>query len=864
MMIRVHEYNTEVLLFTFLPYHTQPIFTTLLSILPSTLPTILKFLHPYKESLANPSRHTIVHTATHNPGFLSALNAYVLKSCRAYNQYRGLLSFWAGVFTEAISGTLDQSASRREVQARKEQDLLLRLLPVLNEGISMKNVPDLRVGCYMILTILTCKARLEDYILDTMMEAVVSHWTLDTAHAGLICLSVLAQNKKKTKLPNKVYKAVVSIRTIADDLKILGEQYSVKNLTYGLICGILDNIDKGEDANRSELIWLIIEGNLLGSAKTFATIENILLKVYNTELMTSHGPDIQLQVANLISKISESETVGEILRGLILNNKIDQELLEIKLQASIFKQRPLPLTVGNIEDLEMKDIVIKEVEEDFSIVVGRIPTRTVNETSFLSHSTSHVFGTLCHAFLLASSSKSSIVQFCDLPILRKSCAMTEPLYISFFIRIFCGPYPVHARATSLDCIKNIFENVESSTDMQILLPYLIYALGDLSTIVRRAATDLILRIAPGYMALEGGENRREEKSILGKDNIYGHPEIMQDVSWMSPRDVTKLFQDLLVPCLEECQLDATHIVQRLTSALNISHQNKSSRSASRELRTSTKLAIFTFLGSHVNQTPIYSVKCRLLSMLNQLEKVGNVSRTKLLSPLLLAQEKQSEGTLNDLCAREHINESEYLSQIVAVISSGDREGLRLLLSLILPKHPSLSHHLRTAAFQRIHDIWKFIKPDMQLLFGESLLDFALEAPNHSSEERYRVQALETIRSVSLSSHTLLAMLRKLPSLSDRFDDEAPPKRRRRSQEAARGSIEADFVDKLKATTVVLELIEANKAGKSSLLLGELFQVLADTQHAKTEMQVDLGYVQSLILGSLLVIVEQEKVCFLPY
>ena len=864
MILRVHENNTEALVLTFLPYHTKPIFTNLLSILPPTLPAIFKFLHPYKGSLACPSRHTIVHTATNNLAFLSALNTYVLKSCRTQSQYRGLLSFWVGVFTEAVSGMLDQSASRQEAQLRKEQDILLRVLPVLNEGLSMKNIPDLRVGCYIVLTILTSKAQLEDYVLEAMMEAVVSHWTTDTTHAGLICLSVIAQNKRTNKIPSKVYRAVMALSRIDDDLKTLGEQYQVEDLTYGLICGILENLDKGQDASYLQLIWSFIKGNLVGETRTSQAIETILLKADSTESINNHGPDMQRQLANLILKFSESDVFGETVRNLVGKTKIDLELLEMKLQARILPQ--LPSNDGNFEDTEMKDAVTIVEEEDFTTAAGRIPTRTVNETSFLSHSKSYVFGSLCHAFLLALSSEASVRQFRDLPVLRKSMATTDPLYISFFIRIWCGPYPIQARATSLKCVSSIFDKVESSADMQVLLPYLVYALGDISPKVRRAATDLILMITSRYTTIEEGEKSKEEKSVLGKHDIYGHLDIVRDVSWMSFTDVTKFLRDILVPSLEECRLDATHIIKRLASTLSGSH-HRSSNTAPKELNTSTKLAIFTFLGSHINQTSIHSVRLRLLSIMNLVEKVGNVSRTKILLPLLTAQEYQSQETLRGLCANEHINESEYLSQIVGVVTPSDREGLRLLISLVLPREHSLPHQLRKAAVQRIQHIWKPIKSDMQLYFVEALLDLVGKSSTDGFEEEYRAQALEMLRSISLSPKTLLAMLGKLPTFSDGLNDETPsPKRRRIGQVragATHGVNDTTFVNRLKITTIILELVEVNMAGKTSQeVLKKLFQVLADIQYAKAQMQVDLGYIQSIVLNALSAIIEQERVSYL--
>src|ERR1700734_3537055 len=103
---RIHEYNTSFLLTTFLPYHPLPVFKTLLSILPSNIPPPYKFLHPYIRSLTQPPRHVIVHTATNNPAFASLLNSYVLGVSNKRQQYPALLSFWAGVMTEAVAGML--------------------------------------------------------------------------------------------------------------------------------------------------------------------------------------------------------------------------------------------------------------------------------------------------------------------------------------------------------------------------------------------------------------------------------------------------------------------------------------------------------------------------------------------------------------------------------------------------------------------------------------------------------------------------------------------------------------------------------------------------------------------------------------
>ena len=834
----------------------------MLSIIPSNLPPSLKFLHPYIESLASPPRHTIVYTATHNQSFFSALNSYVLKSSRTGYQYQGMLSCWASIVTEAIAGMLDQAASgRQEVQRQKNGDILLRVLPFLNEGLSMKKVPDLRVGCYMILTVLASKARLEDKILDAMMEAIVAHWTSDTTHAGLICLTVLSQNRQTVNLPRKVYDAVMSIKDIEDDLITLRTRYQIDRLTLGLVLGILEGLSRDNDAYRLKFVRSAIEMSLMDNIYIPEAVKSILSTASNLEAMENQGLDVQGQLTDLILRLSESEAVGQVVRDTIKNAKIDMEELEMKLQ-TVIRSEPIPPT-PNTEDVEMEDAVQKTDEEAFENVAKRIPMRTANETSFLSHSESYVFGNLCHAFLLASSSAIHLKAFSDFTVLRKSLAMSEPLFLSFFIRIWCGPYPIIARIAALGCVTNYLKGTSLTADVQLLLPYIIYALGDPSAKIRRAATELVLTLSSLYVQV--GKEDKEQKGImiLGNDSLYGSSQKTHSISWISLIEVIRFIEDILIPNLEECYLDSSHISRRLIDSFNVSGHSRKSKSSHRELKTATRVAIYTFLSTHIINTPLYSVKFRLLSILNQVEKVGSISRTKVLLPLLEAQANQTEKSFKEMCFKAELAESDYAVQLMGIILPTDKDGVRFLRNTVLPMESSSSRVVRMAAFQRIQEIWVSMKSDVQMTMSEFLLSLATGSSQDSSTEAVRGQALDTLRSVPLSTNVLLSMLGNLPSLSKKASDgPSAAKRRRTSQGHTDTSAVFDSESTSMATkvvTVVLELVELSQAGKTPQLLKALFQVLADTQHSKVHTGTELGYIQSLVLGSLCAVVEKAKV-----
>lgn len=147
---RVHQNNTICLVLAFLPFHTSPILSTVLSLIPDNLSPTLRFLHPYVQSLANPPHHAIVHAASTNRQLFTAMSAFVLKSSHLGLQHPILYSFWAAIATEAVAAMFDQGRSaRREAQKQNQESIVLLLLPILNDGPCVDNVPDLRVGCYM-------------------------------------------------------------------------------------------------------------------------------------------------------------------------------------------------------------------------------------------------------------------------------------------------------------------------------------------------------------------------------------------------------------------------------------------------------------------------------------------------------------------------------------------------------------------------------------------------------------------------------------------------------------------------------------------------------------------------------------------
>lgn len=761
---------------------------------------------------------------------------------------------------------LDQSRSgRREVQEKKEDDVLLRVLPMLNEGLSMKKVPEFRVGCYMILTVLAMTASINDKVLTAMMEAVTSGWTEDTTHAGLICLSVLAQRRQTILLPKRVLRALLAIQGVDDDLVTLNKQYTVEKLALGLVLGIVDAL--GDVENRAQLFMVrtLLEAQLMKESSVSIAVKHIVLAAQNIELIANTEADIQGQLADLILRLADSTSIGEAVQKTITDSSIDVEQLESKLQTLIRTGREhFEVPDPTSEDSEMIDADQSKATESFELASSQVPTRTAYEVSFLSRSKSYVFGSLCHAFLLASTSSSNVKLFSDSLVLRKQLAMTEPLYFTFFARIWCGEYPAIARVAAVSTVLEYFKNEKSTSDVQALLPYVVHALADPSKKVRETTTEFVLALAASYTKSDAESKKRKNRSIWGHDNIYGPGEQTNNVSWITTEETARFIEDVLVPALEECILDASYVSRHLADALNSCKHVKVTESTQKEIKTTLRVVILSFLSSHIINTPLYTVKLRLLAILNHVEKVGSTSRTKALLPLLVQEKTRSGGTLKEACDAEHIEHSLFAAELVGIVSAADREGVHVLQSIIEEKDLSPSSALVSAASQRIRTIWPSMKADLQTSLARALLTLAVDPPGTSLEEEdHQSDAVEILRNVPLSTNILLSFLEDLPALSDSIHEKPSAAKRRRTShgyvEQVDGTDKRTFALSIRKVTLVLELIDASKPERHPQLLKGLFHAVGDLQHCRVQSGVELGYLQTLALGSLRSIVEEVKI-----
>ncbi|KAJ5483008.1 U3 small nucleolar RNA-associated protein 10 [Penicillium diatomitis] len=851
---RVHEYNTACILLTFLPYHTTPLFLNLLSILPNDLTPTFKVLYPYKTGLINPPRHPLVHSATTNKAFFAALNEYVLKACQQNAQSHALLSFWASVVTEAVAGMLDSARSgRREAEKQKHEDILIRVLPLLSRAFSLKPVSELIVSCYMISVVLAQKASLTDSVLDGLMESVVSSWSEETLSSGMICLSILASQKSFPILPRKVFKAVSRLELPMKQLSEISALYPTSKLLLALVAGCVHNLHKQKDVSRLSLLSSIIGNNMLQGEDLRAAMAVVLKAASDSDETRGMSLEIQSRLAEIVQGFSQSPPLQLEFKKVLAEPSLDVPALEHNLQTVV----DTPTQLAGIKDVDMEDV--EGTLEKFAPALESLKNEPLFPASFLGKSSIPEFDNLVQVFALAVDSDVKIEQFTDLPMLGKKSATKESQFMSFFVRVFSGPYPIGTKVAALSVLSSVIESAATDFDPQALLPTLIVGLADSSERIRRESAGVLARMCSFYKT----NHKLDAVRPWGSSNIYGNSKVPVAVQWLAPSDVQHVLEYAILPFLEEYTLDSTYIVKVIDATIR--GVVLSENSGAHELKKSLRTSLFTSLCSHVVNMPILAPKFTLLSILNKITKAPGTSHAKELSPLLEYWRGLSQSEVDQLCQKERLSTAGCEQEVIAIITPRDDDPFGMLLSYVTRPSTSTRTSFVIAVFERIKAIWSKTAEQVQFVASQKLLDISLGVT--ADESALSDYSRDVLRSVDLSGAILVSFIRKIPvSLTDIESMGPAPKRRRTSQTnmvAMSVKDEAELSKLMDKMTFILEVIDNSNPGSHPELADGLFQTLAALHHFKTQIQSGMSYLLSLTLGSLLAIVNNSKASAKP-
>ncbi|TKW56950.1 U3 small nucleolar RNA-associated protein 10 [Colletotrichum tanaceti] len=853
---RIHEHNTKSLITTFLPYHSIPAFVTLLSILPPKIPHEYRFLSPYIKSLTSPPRSVLVHEAIHKADFLNTLSEYTLEACRNQQQYPTLVSFWGGIMTEAVNGLLENMRSgRAAVQQDNNEAFLHRVGPTLAEAMSMKKVPNMQIASYMAVTIVAAKGSFDDATLSAFMEQIVHGWTGETVRPGLVCLCILAQYRSAKQLSGKVTKALLKVQNLGEILVELGQERRVDNLTNGLCIAFIERLCKKGDARGLPIIRAILMSKILKEKQIAVIFKSLVLAAHRLDDEVDKDGEIRKELGSTLIDLSRfSGETSEIIRTVLEEVDFDVEELEMKLDVSVRQRKALP---GSQEDVEMTESKTPApFKEDLSETIRELSSQKRPLPSCLSTTTGEVYDEFSRLFLRVVSQQSEdptlLADFDQLPSLSRQTAVSDHTYITFFVRIWSGPYPTLARAAAVDAVRRRLSDGDGNDlDFQALIPYSLVALVDSSKKVRRAAAELLIQIGHFFPP----QSKAAKKSVWGGKNLYDDS---AKVQWLEADTASRLLHGVILPALEECIMHEDHIRAVLHSTLDSSAKNEGG-DGKKALSSAGRSSVLSFLASHVVATPLLRVKSNLLSVLNRIRGVSSTSRTKVLLPAFQWWASLSAEETNRLSEVEEVDQAVLHTRFAEIVVPNDSEGLDCLLSIIKDSASAKRPALVRSISARIRAIWSSMKADTKFDVAQTMLE--LSQTRHASQDEEDIiadEAADFLRNVELTTEILAYFLESIQTGTKLITEPPANKRRRTSSSEANRAVTAQASAELSATlrsvTFVLQLVDGSNPAAHPELLDSLFGTLSELQHFRTVIGSELGYLQNLVLTSLIAMV----------
>lgn len=780
-----------------------------------------------------------------------------------YN-YPALISFWAGIMTEAVSGILDKTRSgRANVQSENDQNLLHRLGPIFAESLVMKKVPSIQVASYMAIAVFVAKGNLEDNAVTAFMDQTVYGWTTETVRPALVVLAILAQYRSAKQMSSKTTKALTKVTDIGNLLVEIGQERRVDKLANGLCLALIERLTKKGDARGLATIITILSSSILKDKQIAVIFKSLILTAHRLNDDNDEDGALRRELGSALIVLSQNTgKSGDTIQSVIEEVKFDIEELEMKLDLS-FRSRRLPESTQTDQDMS-NGIEEKKTPQDVSLLLKELSGRSEPLSRCLVPQPGEIFDEFSHIFFTVVSESSQntelLSEFELNPKLHRQAAFKDCTYFSFFIRIWTGPYPALARVAALDMVKRRLKVGDAErTDLQALLPYCISALSDPSKRVRKAAANLITVLTGLYVPPVPAKGLE----IWGEQSLYG---TSKEFISLTSDIVAKVLHLQILPTVEECVMDPEHITAVLRTAIEQGkYLSKPDPALDKKdhLSQPGRLSFLQFLASHIVHTPLILVKSRLLKAVNEVRGVSTTTRTQLLLPALQWWASLSEDEAVKLCSSERLVKSDMDNCFVDVVVANDIAGLEFFLEFLREPEQREKAGLIRAIFARMRKIWSSMKPDVKFTAAEQLLEISQEsAISTDTKSVVSAEAADFLRNVRLTTDILDHFLKSIPTGTKMITEPPANKRRRTSSSGGdRGlvtSVTPELSQELRKVTFILQLVENSDPAEHPDLLDGLFTALSELQHFRTVVGSELGYLQNLILRSLLAMMPVYK------
>ncbi|KAF2103712.1 hypothetical protein NA57DRAFT_30322 [Rhizodiscina lignyota] len=861
---RLHEDkdNAKFLVLSFLPYHETPIFSSIIHLFAQ--PDVpYSFLWEYIQAQTSLSGSALVRAAVRNQQIFMDFNNHVVQLTRKELHWPGLGSFWAGFATQSVHILLERYQSGRAGRQSADQgNFINKLTPIIYDVLNVADAPDLHLACYSMLIIIASKGLIPDETVDDLMLSVVRTFRSATeADIGMQCLVVLAEEKSDGKLSRQV---AMSLNGLSDPpiykrLLAIRDRIAVEKIAIALCHRELKNWKRGGPTKSSHNITGIIQTGLMGDKAVQNFIRDslkLLRELHRMVSPTEASQRVQDCMTKLLVDWTRSPRLSRIILQAIDGGKVDPEDLPPDARLSLQRLQQNQTVEERIDSgsLEEHDAVPSTFVTSNALLSAPSSFRdvVVSESTFFTEMPQSYHG-LLSGLAHAATLDGGINDICSQTPFQ---GIKETALMTFLIRAWSlSRTPPSLRANALKAMTGLLSTFRSSGwDPQLLIPYLLCALGDPERFVRQAASDCLLELRAFYSgkksSLKGQRSPPSDDDWYEASEFKGHS--------LSFEDTKSFIKGSLLPHLQGCITDALYVDRIVELVLN-GHSDRlhSSRKDETDLRSDVRASIATFLASHAMRSKLLPVQLKVISFLHNVGKSANSARAEYLIPAFNAwcdlYLKRATRIAKATLSLDEVNKG-----FLKTVTKKDEKTMSLISRLIQGRLPSNRQDLQPPAFDYIETEFANSEPPKILL--DPLLEVATGEDDVNGSFNARRLARQTLNIIKFSKSTLASLLSNLPLAGPRDHEPSASKRRRTSkfESSQRSELTPEKVSQiLSKYAMVLELVEASETYHPDLLAG-LFHALAELLLVDARASSSLEYLLQTTTRILIKIVNRLR------
>lgn len=799
---QIHVHNAETMLLAMLPYYSSSVFMRVLDVIPVPLPQAFSFLTTPKKTYQNPSRNLLIRALATDSQLCELVSSYIIKCIKDHREYHNMLAFWSSVSIWTL-------VSMKENRANSE-DIVDRFLPHIAQVIPLKKSPDAQIASYMILAVLGSQVTLKEDVLSAAIKSIVSNWSKSSVKSGLACITQLVKNSEIEVFEKPVWDSIDKVKSVDQEILGLSEKYNIGKFVQVWASSVFAYAPE----KLAPVQKVVSKVNLS---------ESELKTIVNSAVNISLGSDVSDEVKGKLGSFFEAllgyEENGPIIRSVLEESNSSIESLELALQTSLVVPSLNGESVDADGDANMGDeSAVNGVDEGVKLseLTSQLSKLTPSETvSFLSDDASEEFKKFVNLF-------SQAIHYRYKGNLVEDLKLSDDAVVSFFARLWTGPFGVLARAGGLNYFIEVIEK-ESAVDFQAIIPCLLAGLSDESEKIRRLCGSALKTLSERYPM--------KKPKTWAMDTVYGLKD-SENVKFMALESVKSLL-DAVNSEAQECVLDPDHIITVVNG-----------------LYSQKKLGepLLQFMTSHVLAVKIPQLKTAFLKLVNHSGK----NNVKTLNPLLESWFSERDDWKNKCLAyKASFEELEF--EVVNVVTNGDKGSIKFLENCIRSHHSDLSE----LAGKKIIETWSKMRAEAQM----SLLRFLTDA---CVDDEIPYDTLEVLGNINITTTQFTTLLGECQLNTLSSDNAGVAKRRRRSsasasKQLAPGSELASYAEKyLRKITILFELLERMRPESNPALLSQLFSNLGDVHHMGTDSQLPILYTQQVLANCMIYVVDELK------